>query len=147
MFSLIDELLNGPLKDELAPFIASGNDGAVVEILNRKDITAYGVLQTKDIQRYLFLSGLLMDLETKSTDARKLACRALELFPFFTLSSAPDLAAFTGIADALIADTELGFTETHKTELLALAEVKVSRSEQLGVVITIQDVAQATRGN
>jgi len=146
MSVLSQELASGPLAAELAPFIADGNDGAIVNILTRKDITVYGVIRTTDIQRYLFLKGFLLKIEAKTNDTFKQVSRALELFPFFTLSQAEDLAAFTGLADALIADPELGFTEQNKTDLLAMAETNISRAEQLGITVTIQDVAQATRG-
>lgn len=147
MSVLSEEIISGPLAVELAPFVAEGNDGAIVAILTRKDVPAVGVIQTADIRRYLFLNGLLLKIEEKSTEARKQTARALELFPFFTLSSALDLMAFTGLADALIADTDLGFTETHKAELLAIAGTLVSRADILGITVTIQDVAQATRGS
>lgn len=142
---LANEILNGPLAVELAPFVSEGNDGAIAAALNRKDITAMGVIQTKEIQRYLFLKGFLLSIEAKTNPTRITVTRLLELFPYFTLSRSEDLAQFISLADALIADGDLGFTETNKNELLAMAEVKISRAEQLGITVTVQDVAQALR--
>lgn len=149
MPSLADELNQGPLSAELAPLIAAGNDGAIYEALHRKDIPAKGKLAVRSIYRYLTIIRLRVKIAESSSEACKEARYALEdLEPEIDLSNPLYLTRFSEILDGLIADQSIpAFTETHKQQLLAMGDVMVSRVDQLGYSISIQDIAQALRGN
>ena len=145
MSILSNELTSGPLAAELAPLIAAGNDGAIVEVLNRKDIPAKGRLPVRNIYRYLTLVGLRVMIAEGQSDACKVARYALEdLQPEIDLSNPVYLDKFTEILDALIADTATpDFTAGDKAALLGMGNVLISRAEQLGVAPSENDIAVA----
>lgn len=145
--TLHDELTTGPLAAELAPLIADGNDGAILAVLNRKDIPAKGKVSAHDIQQYLMLHDLLLTIESSQTLSCIATKRALEIFPTFDLSNPTILAKFDQILTGLEQDTLLpDFTGQHKADLLAMGDVLISRAEQLDITPTITDIAQALRG-
>jgi len=147
MFSLADELTTGPLAAEIAPFIAPGDDVAIVEVMNRKDIDAKGVLKSHDIKQYLSLVGLRLPIIDSGQMSCREATQALEDFDSFDLSNSMVLARFTSILDGLVTETLLpDFTETHKLTILAMAEKKISRAEQLKIDCSMQSIATALRG-
>ncbi len=139
---LSNELVNGPLATEIAPFIASGNDGVIADILNRKDIVVSGVVSSHDIRMYLMLHDLLIPIESSQSVACQAAKRALEVFPTFDLSNATIFEKFNQILNGLRLDELLlpRFTLAHGAELIALADKKISRAEQLGMTITDLDI-------
>ena len=145
--SLLEELTTGPLAAEIAPHIASGDDGAIAAILNRKDITVKGSLSAHDIRKYLMLVDLLLPIESSTSQSCLVTKRALGVFPVFDLSDAVILGKFTAILDGLVADTLVpDFTETHKATLLYMSEKLISRAEQLSIDASIPAIAQALRG-
>lgn len=145
--TLHDELTIGPLAAELAPLVADGNDGAILEVLNRKDIPAKGKVSAHDIQQYLMLHDLLLTIESSQTLSCIATKRALEIFPRFDLSNPIILAKFDQILTGLEQDTLFpDFTTQHKADLLAMGDVLISRAEQLDITPTITDIAQALRG-
>lgn len=145
--TLHDELTTGPLAAELAPLIADGNDGAILAVLNRKDIPAKGKISAHDIQQYLMLHDLLLTIESSQTLSCIATKRALEIFPTFDLSNPAVLVKFDQILTGLEQDTLLpDFTAQHKADLLAMGDVLISRAEQLDITPTITDIAQALRG-
>jgi hypothetical protein len=145
--SLYDELTNGPLAAEIAPFILAGNDGAISAILNRKDIVGNGQLQAHDIKQYLSLIGLRLAIKDSNTPSCREATLALDDFDSFDLSNSIILAKFTVILDGLVADELIpDFTETHKLTVLALSQKLISRAEQLGLDCSILAIAKALRG-
>jgi hypothetical protein len=144
--SLFDELTAGPLAAEIAGFIESGADGAIAAALNRRDITVKGRLSSHDIKQYLSLVGLRLPIRDSSATSCRETSLALDDFESFDLSNPMILAKFTAILDGLVAETLIpDFTETHKATLLAMANNQISRSEQLGITIDIQQIAQALR--
>lgn len=146
--SLYDELTNGPLSAEIAEYITSGNDGAIYEILHRRDIPVKGKLEVRAIYRYLTLIGLRVKIAESNNHACKTARYALaDLEPSIDLSNPIYMNKFNEILDGLIDDqTEPLFTSTHKSQLLSMADVMISRVDQLGYQPSIQDIAQALRG-
>jgi len=146
--SLADELTSGPLAVELAPHISAGADGVVAAILNRKDIPAKGKVLSHDIRQYLMLVDLLIAIESSSQPSCVAAKRALEVFPIFDLSNPMILGKFTQVLDGLVAEDLIpDFTETHKLTILSLADVLISRAEQVGLGhIDHMAVAKALRG-
>lgn len=145
--SLYSELTTGPLAAEIAPHIASGDDGAILEILHRKDILAKGSVTSHDIRQYLMLQDLLLSIESSTAIAGLATARALEVFPVFDLSNPVILAKFEAVLDGLVAETLIpDFTAQHKADLLALGDVLVSRADQIGYPVTVETIAQALRG-
>lgn len=146
MNDLTQELTSGPLAAELSPFIEAGNDGAIFEILHRKDIPTKGKLTAHDIRQYLMLNDLLLPIEASTALSCVATKRALEVFPVLDLSNPMILAKFEQVLDGLVAETLIpDFTEQHKADLLAMADVMVSRADQLGMYISIELIAQALR--
>ena len=144
--SLYDELTTGSLAAEIAPFIASGNDGAISEILNRKNITVLCGLTSHDIKQYLSLVGLRLPIIDSTAPACREATQALDDFDLFALDNPTILAKFSAILDGLVAETLIPyFTETHKATILYLANKQISRAEQLGMTIYITSIAQSLR--
>lgn len=145
---LANELINGPLAAEIAPHIETGNDGAIAEILNRRDMTVKGRISAHDIKRYLTLYDLRLPIKKGASAACEAVSLALDEFLEFDLSEPVILAKFTAMLDALVADSTLSpvFSSRHKADLLALADVKTSRAEQLNVLVDNQAIAHALRG-
>lgn len=145
---LLTEIQNGPLAAELLPYVQEGNHTAIANIFNRKDITADGKVSAHDIQQYLMLMDLLLPIETSSADSCKVATRALTLFPTFDTSNPLIKAKLIQVLSGLVAETLIpDFTEDHKTVILSLALINISRAEQLGIYpVTHSDVALALRG-
>lgn len=143
---LYDELTSGPLASELAPHIAAGNDGAIFDILHRKDIPSKGKVTAHDIRQYLMLNDLLLPIEASNALSCLATKRALEVFPILDLSIPAVLSKFEQVLDGLVAETLIpDFTEQHKTDLLSLGDILVSRADQIGEYITIESIAQALR--
>lgn len=143
----LEYLTEGPLAIEIAPFIASGNDAAICEALNRKDIIVHGSITASTIRQYLMLNNFLLLIESGTTEACRMVARALELFPNFDLSQPIIFNKFSLILDALVDDASVvDFDELNKAALISLANKKISRAEQLGVVVDSDSIAQVLRG-
>lgn len=146
--NLLEELTTGPLAVELAPLITAGNDGAILAVLNRQDISAKGKVSAHDIREYLMVENLLwMAIKDSPTLACKATIEALAMFETFDLSNSKRLAMFTQVLEGLVQDNLVpDFTEQNKVDLLAMGDVLISRAEQLGISPTITDIAQTLRG-
>ena len=132
---------------ELQPFIVEGNDGAILEVLNRKDIPTKGKVSAHDIQQYLMLHDLLLSIESSPAISCQATKRALDIFPSFDLSNPLILVKFDAILTGLEQEVLIpDFTAQHKADLLALGDTLISRAEQIGINPTIEDIAQALRG-
>lgn len=147
MTILLDELTTGPRAAELAPLIAAGEDGAILAVLNRKDISQLGRITAHDIKQYFSLIDLRIPIKDSTTPSCRAVTLALEDFPVFDLTNPAVLAKFEAMLDALVAEDLIpDFTETHKQTVLYLATETLSRAEELGINPTTQDIAQALRG-
>lgn len=145
--NLHDELTTGPLASELATLISAGDDSAILAVLSRKDIPAKRPVTAHDIRQYLMLADLLLPIEASNAATCVATKRALEVFESFDLRNPVILAKFTQILDGLVAETLIpDFTEQHKADILSLGDTMISRVGQLGITVTIQDIAQALRG-
>lgn len=145
MLDLLDEFSNGPLAAELAPLIQSTDFAGILAVLNRKDITVYGNLSVHNVKRYVSLIGLRLPI----LDSTQPSCRefnlALEDFKDsgFDLSNPYVLAKITAVLDALVAETLIpDFTEEHKLALLSFGNKLISRAEQMGITVSITDIAK-----
>ena len=131
---------------ELQPALLSGDDGAIVEILNRKDIDVFGKLSVHDIKQYISLVGLRLQIADSTTQSCREFAMALEDFKDsgFDLSVSYILYKVTKILDDLVTESTMpDFTETHKQTVLSFGKKKISRAEQLNVSATMQDIIQA----
>lgn len=147
MTTLYDELTSGPLAEELAPFIAEGNDGAVLAVLNRKDIPGKKSITSHDIKAFFSVSGFYIPI----LDSTSLSCREailnLNLFESFDMRNPAYLAKLTSILQGLVDETMIpDFQQEHMDYVLSLGDTLISRAEQLGINPTTQDIATALRG-
>lgn len=126
---------------ELQPLIAEGNDGAILTVLNRRDIPAKGKVSAHDIQQYLMLYDLLLVIEASQTPSCLAAKRALEIFPTFDFSNPVILNKFEMILTGLEQDNLIpAFTAQHKADLLAMGDILISRTDQIGFVPTLEQI-------
>jgi hypothetical protein len=139
---LYDELTAGILAPSIASLISTSNDIAILELLYNKNIAIKSTLTSHDIRQYLMLYDLLLVIENGTSDACKIATRALDVFPVFDLSIPVILNKFSLILDGLIADTTLipAFTITHKQDLIDMSIKYISRVDQLGITVTLTDI-------
>jgi hypothetical protein len=145
---LLNEITNGPLKDELADALAAGDDITIYNVLNRKDIPSPGEITSHDIKQYLSLIGVRIPIMESTANACKAATVALDDFPLFKLTIPEVYAKFVEILDGLVAEVLIPtFTEDNKQALLYLASKQVSRAEQLGITISQADVARALKND
>lgn len=141
---LLPELQQGPLAVEIAPLLASADCEGIYNALHRKDIQAYGSIASHDIKQYLSLERLRIPIRDSTALSCREATQAMADFPVFDLSNPLILATFEAILDGLVAEEMIpDFTETHKLTLLAMATKLVSRADQIGQPITIEDVRNA----
>lgn len=148
MSQLYDELTAGPLAAELAPFVAARNDAAIVDTMNRKDITVAGNLSVHDVKQYVSLISLRLPILESTAQSCKEFNLALEDFKDsgFDLSNPIILGKITQVLDALVAETLIpDFTNEHKLTLLSLGNKIVSRADQIGGA-TLSQISDALNG-
>lgn len=146
MIDLSEELTTGPLSSELLPYIETKNFDAILAAFNRKDIAIRGKLTVHDVKQYISLLGLRIVF----LDSTSLACREfnLALSDFsqsgFDLSIQPIYDKIVSVLDAIVLESTIPeFTEENKNILLSFGNKLVSRAEQLGIEITIDDITNA----
>lgn len=144
---LYDELVSGPLAAEIAPHIASGDDGAIFAILSRRDRPGKQSISTHDIKQYLSLRGLRLPIKESTAPACKEASLALEDFDTFDCNNPIILAKLNDVLNGLVsAPLEPAFIEADKAAILALGDTLISRLDQLSIRVSISDIATALRG-
>lgn len=143
MIDLTEELLNGPLSSEFTNYIAINDIDSILSAFNRKDNIVRGKLTVHDVKQYISL----LSLRTVFLDSTSLACREFNLalqdflISGFDLSIQPIYNKIVSVLDAIVAESTIPqFTEEHKNILLSLGNRIVSRTEQLGVEITYEDI-------
>lgn len=141
MSKLKDEIVNDPTG---AGYAGMTNEAAA-DWLNAKTIASKKAIQTADIQKYLMLTGLLLAIESATTDAAKTAARALQVFESFHMNEQMVAAKFTAILDGLVADNSIPFDVTHRAIILSMADTTISRAEKLGLGIVTNGQVQAER--
>lgn len=150
MTTLLDELTSGPLAAEIAPHIAFGNDGAISEILNRRDIPAYGWVSAADMNtwcalhnaEYLNIKSLAMDNQSPFYAAANalLNCLGGAFGEGAINLAAPEIVAL--VDNWPFVDQ----TGAAKAALLAKGQRLISRAEQVGLFVDAQKIAQTLRG-
>lgn len=144
---LRNEIDKDPMNLGYKPLVDAGYDDDLAKLMNEKTQDSHGWVTPTLIKHHLFLTGLWLIMKASTSQACKTTIAALEEFPAgFNLADPADKAMFESLADALVADTTVEFSEANKTALLELSQVKISRAEVLfGVGTTVQhtDIAQA----
>jgi len=147
---LADELTTGPLAAEIAPFITSGDDGAIAEILNRKDISINGSVSVNTFAMWCATTGMRASIQDHANDLasplRSIALTLLDLLQGNLNPPSLDLAIAGNVAmlDAWVLAGIL--TTVQKAELVALSQKLISRAEQLNIDASIPIIAKSLRG-
>lgn len=147
--SLYDELTAGPLAAEIAPHITSGDDNAILGILNRKDIPAHGKVSTNEFVIWAAANGQRAVIEDTASDiASPLRSVAIALQDFVrgNLVQGLDFGRAETLAMAQAWQAAGKMTQAQYDELLALSAILISRADQLGYQITENSIAVALRG-
>jgi len=138
-------LKNEIVSDPSAVGYSGMSNEAVASSLNAKNIASLKIISTHDIEQYLVLTDLLLEIESGTTQAAKVAARALQAFESFDVTNPLILGKFTSILMGLVDDGLLAFSETDKTNILSLGNTSISRATQLGLGIVTAGQVQAER--
>jgi len=146
--TLYQELIEGPLAAEIAPFIAAGNDGAINAILTRKDIAVYGSISVNAFAIWAAKTGLRAAIQDHAyTLQSPLRSIALTLLDFLQSSSARSLDFGNSDNCAMLEAWVVAgaLTPVQRDDLLAMALTTISRAEQQGVNADIAAIAHSLR--
>ncbi len=157
MDDLLHEIKNGPLAEELAPYLEAGNDTAIVSALNSKTIDHLGWVSRIQFIQWSAATGMAAKIKDASlnlsTDPLPVALRSIAL-SILSVANGGGPLDLPGInfgnpanVDALNLWVTAGLLSTpNKNILLAMATTKISRAEFVfGRDITIYDVASSVR--
>lgn len=149
MTTLLEEITTGPLSAEIAPFLQVG-DGAsiayIVEILNRKDINAYGKITNTAFAIWAAETGQRAVFEDESKNPispfRSIALTLLDLQRGGLDVKHLDIGSAKNIA--MINAWKQGgkMTQAQYDSLFALAAINISRAEQLGMSVSENDISR-----
>lgn len=142
---LYDELTAGPLSAEIAPHIASGNDGAIADVLNRADIPSYGFIDRDRLNTWAVIWGERANIEDHASNPASPARSAALALRDVVQGGSDGLHLEYPEIMALVNAWPYVDTDA-KTDLLLRSTVMKSRAQQLGINPTITDIAQALRG-
>ena len=140
------EIQTGPMAAELAPFVAAGDDGAVVALLNAKTIDAVRSVGRTLFVRWAAKTGMRATIQDVSIEASSLL-RSSALALLDIIQGGGDTGVNFAEPDNVTMLSSWVFynklAPAHRDELLALATVKISRAEQVaGRDVSIEDVAR-----
>ena len=148
---LQSEITSDPLSIGYAPFISSGNDQAIADLLNQKQYR--GPVPISELSSYCLTNGLIGTLQvacqaTGVPDQIKGLCITVTtlLKNDYRLSTCDtDNVAFMTICDALISSSLM--SSQNKTDIIAMGNNRLSRSEVLfGIGLSNSDISFALRG-
>lgn len=148
--SLFDELTTGLFAAEIAPFILSGNDSAISELLNGKNISVNDSVSVNTFALWCASTGMRATIQdhagNTASPLRSIALTLLDLLQGNLQPASLDLSVSGNVVmlDAWIAAGAL--TQSQKDELILLSQKTVSRAEQLGIDCSIPAIAFALRG-
>lgn len=144
-----DEIQSGPLSATLAPYVAAGDDATIAALLNAKTINAVRSVSRQVFVRWAAKTGIRAVIQDVSVIANDpLRSSALALLDIIQgggtdgidFSDADNIAMLAG----WVALDRL--TNAQRSELLALATIKISQAEYvMGLDATVIDVAEAVR--
>lgn len=148
--ALYNELTTGPLSSEIAQYITSGNDGAIFDILNRKDIPVNSSVNINTFAIWCASTGMRASIQDQANNVnsplRSIALTLLDLLQGNLNPPALDLSNSINVAMVEAWVTAGLLTSVQRDELLNLSKKLISRAEQLGIVVTIENIANALRG-
>jgi len=132
------------LQSKILADHASDTDQQIESALNAKSISAKIPIATKDIKQYLILMDLWLAIKDSTSDASRVAVDALNNFEQFTFTNPIIEAKLTQILSALVAEPQVpDFTETHKTQILALGQTLKSWADiNWDGRVTLSDIAK-----
>lgn len=142
MSTLLAELVSGSLSAEIAPHLATADEGAIAAILNREDIPVYSVVSWADFAKWAAATGVRADIEDWKTHTNR-SIKAIA----WTLSDGLVRGAGAidfGVADqvtmlnGLVAANLLSVID--KDSLLALSVVHISLAKQQNISATALDI-------
>ena len=150
--TLKNEILNGPLKSELAPLVAAQDYQGIASVLNRRDAvtvivpgSSFNHRELMDVMDPVMAASILDKLEAAA------ATNSVVKWVLYSIKgdAGIDLSRPNARAqiDALVAAGVL--TASEAAALKALAERQGSRAELLfgiGTVVTAEDVSHALNG-
>ncbi|MDD5150668.1 MAG: hypothetical protein PHC28_09315 [Flavobacterium sp.] len=146
---LYTELVSGPLANEIAPHIISGNDAIIEAIINRKDISIHGSIPMNIFMVWLGSTNLRAVVEDHCTNLTS-PLRSIALIIKDYLQGNNTAPLNMGLSDTqnmMYAWVQAGaITSLQYVALFNLSLKNISRAEQLGYSITISDIATALRG-
>lgn len=144
MITLREEITAGPLAEEIAPFLADGNNAAIAALFHEDRFDGYGPISRARFAMWAGRTGLRAKIEDHAGDrGSPLRSIALLLLDFLRGGVAEDLDF--GAADNVAMLGEWvkagGITQKDADELLAMSLCKVSRAKQTGLTVTPETVA------
>lgn len=143
------EIQTGPLAADLAPHVASGNDGKIHAILHENRFTKNEQVPLRDIVRYLLDNNLwlaIVDATASLHGGAKQAARTfveiqkMGFIESLDMSKPTAATLLNGLVDGAI------ITTSHRNAIVAMGKTPASRAEVLGTSIDIPQIAQALRG-
>lgn len=146
---LLSELQTGPLSASIAPLIASGNDGAIAEVINAPYATAPGAISRSLFAVWVAETGMRGVIRDHALNVNSpLRSIALSIEDF--LQGAAESLDFSKSANQTMLSAWVaanGCTQEQADDLLSRAGQSVSRAQQaFGEPVTIQQIATALRG-
>ena len=146
MMGLRDEIASGPLAAELADALAVGDDASIVTVLNEPRYDVYGRVARAEFAMWCGASGLRAVIEDHAAmQASPLRSIALTILDFLR----------GGVAESIdfgLADNEQmlgawvtagGITQPQADALLGMSLHRISRAEQIGLIVTLETVARS----
>lgn len=144
--TLLDELNTGPLAAEIAPHITSGNDVAIADILNRRDISVYSKVSVGVLADWLAVTGLRTAVEDHAANTSSpLRANALSILDLLRGSHDYMLDFGEAPKQALLQAwvTNGSIIDSQRISILDKSKTLLSRAEQAGITATAQAVAAA----
>jgi hypothetical protein len=147
--TLLEELTIGTLAAEIAPFITNGDDGSILNILERKDIPQYYRVSPDDFKTWCcpIQRGVIEQVANTPSDpvySVALTLKDVLLTQTYLNVGNADVAQLIGYWLYLGKCTQQEFDA-----LFALALIYNSNADKLryaGVTVSIETIAQALRG-
>lgn len=148
MTTLAELLATDPIKTQTAPYVASGDDGAVAAIVNMPTVPAYGSILWSTFLQWAVETQVILAIEAWKTSADgqvKSIGTALD----YGLQSGQGSIDFSIPANKAMIDYLLAqglLSAANHASLLALAATLLSPGQQAGLgVVSPQDIAQSLR--
>ena len=148
--ALYTELTTGPLAAQIAPYLASGDDGIIHVILTTKNISVTGDISANDFADWSAATGLRAVIQDRAnTPGDPLRSSALALLDLLQGNLQQTLRLSKPALQALFQAwvTTGAITQAQHDSLITLAQTNISRADQLpGIDVSIPAIAAARTG-